>query len=215
MKKFFLIITILTGIKSYSQSITNVASSQQGNNAVVTYDLNGTTGTTYYVKLYYSTDGGQSFSNELMHVTGDVKNGIKTGTNKRITWAAEKEVNYLNGPVVFKVEAEARKASAIPTTVGNVTVNVAKATRVGDELTVEFTLTQNKEVEVVEYMLLNTSRLTTQDGQQYEPISGKFGTKKMMRVKCTMNFMLIVLKVFPLKGFLHLKLMATILYFPD
>lgn len=179
MKNFFTIILILSGLKSISQSITNVTSLQQGNNAAITYDLNGLAGSAYYIKLYYSTDGGQNFSNELLQVTGDVKSGVKSGTGKKIMWAAEKEVNYLKGEVIFKVEAESRKATAKPVTINNITVEIVAAKRNGEDLIIDFIVTQNTELEVVNISLLKESILNSQDGRQFDPVSGKFGTKVM------------------------------------
>ena len=69
---------------------------------MITYDLNGSPGETYFVKLFYSTDGGISYSKELLYVTGDVKNGVTAGLGKKIIWAAEKEVTTLVGAVMFK-----------------------------------------------------------------------------------------------------------------
>lgn len=112
-----------------AQSISNVTDMQQGNNAVVSYDLNGNANSTYFVKLYYSTDGGQTFSKELAQVTGDIKSGVKPGAAKKITWMADKEVNFISGQVVFKVEAEPRKALPKPVSVGNGTIELLSVKR--------------------------------------------------------------------------------------
>lgn len=160
---------------SIAQSISNVSSIQQGNDAVVSYDLNGASGADYFVRLYYSTDGGANFSSELSEVTGDVKSAVKAGTGKKIIWAAHKEVNFLNGPVVFKVEAEVRKAMPKPVTIESTTVEITKAKRNGNQLTIEFILIQNSETEVVEYRLRNTCQLAALDGKQFLAKSGKLG----------------------------------------
>lgn len=164
------------GIKSYSQSVSNVSSSQQGNNAVITYDLNGITGDSYFVKLYYSTDGGQTFSNELSQVSGSIKGGVIPGIGKKIIWAADKEVNSLSGQIVFKVEAISKKLSA---KLDNISVEVVSIKKNGDELTVEFTVNPNKESDISSLKLEKDSQLTTQDGTQYYPIRGELGTQKM------------------------------------
>jgi hypothetical protein len=212
MRFYFTIICAISGLSSFGQSITNVASSQQGNNALITYDLNGNPGATYFVKLYYSTDGGQSFSNELLQVTGDVKSGVKTGIEKKIIWAADKEVNYLNGQVVFKVEAESRKISAKPVTIENTTVEIIKAVRNGDDLTVEFIFTQNTQDEVRVYTLLKKSQLTTQDGRQFDPVDGKLGSQRFNlydgtnKVECP--------KGIPTRGTLTFKVESSDLVIP-
>jgi hypothetical protein len=180
MKSIFSV-TLLSSfsIFSFSQSISNVTASQQGNNALITYDLNGPAGASYYVKLSYSTDGGQTFGNELTQVTGDVKAGVKTGIGKKITWAADKEVNYLNSSVVFKVEAESRKASAKPITIENVTVEIIQAKRNGEQLTIEFLVTQNREKEIQEISLKRECLVVMQDGTQYSVTNGKFGINSL------------------------------------
>jgi len=211
MKIILTLIITLTGLKSYSQTIANVTSSQQGNNAVISYDLNGLVGAFYYVKLFYSTDGGQNFSNELLQVTGDVKSGVKTGIAKKIIWAAEREVNYLNGQVIFKVEAESRRSTAKPVTVSNVTVEIVSAKRNGEDILIEFTVTQNTEDEVKEIALIKESKLNSQDGRQFEPVSGKFGTKTIgdsgaYNVQCP--------KGIPTKGFLTFRAESSDLVIP-
>jgi len=206
MRFIYTLLFLTSALLSYSQSISNVSSIQQGNNAFVTYDLNGSPGLSYYVKLYYSTDGGQSFSNELLQVTGDAKSGVKTGIGKKITWAADREVNYLNGNVIFKVEAESRKLGSKPVTIENTTVEVVKVTRNGEDVVVEFILTQNTEKEIQEFELLRTSQLTTQDGKQYDPLNGKFGTQIMVnsstnRVQCP--------KGIPTRGIITFKIESS------
>jgi hypothetical protein len=165
------------GCTAFAQSISNVVSSQQGNNAIISYDLNGAPGTTYYVKLFYSLDGGQIFGNELHQVSGDVKSGVKSGAGKKIIWAAEKEVNFLNGPIIFKVEGEARKPSAKPVTIENVTLEIMSAKKNGDELVLDFLVTQNTERDIVDISLFRDCELTAQDGTQYLLKEAKFGTK--------------------------------------
>ncbi|GCC53208.1 hypothetical protein SanaruYs_34510 [Chryseotalea sanaruensis] len=175
MKQILPIIIFLICLRSYSQSITNVTSLQQGNNAIISYDLNGISGTSYYVKLSYSVDGGKSFSNELVQVSGDVKSGVKSGIGKKIVWAADKEINSLDGSVIFKVEAESRKPMPKPVTVASSTIEVLKVKRTGDKILIEFTLTQNSEKEIQGYRIRNTSQLTAIDGRQYLATLSKLG----------------------------------------
>ncbi len=175
----FICVIIFLSHHSFCQSISNVIATQQGNNALISYDLNGTPGNSYYVRLSYSTDGGQTFGNELTQVSGDVKGGVKPGTGKKITWAADKEVNYLNSSVIFKVEAETRKANAKPVTIDNVTVEIVTATRNGEDVIIDFKVVQNSEREILNINLMHDSKLTAQDGTQYAPVNGKLGTSIM------------------------------------
>lgn len=177
MKHLLLIIFALFVLEANSQSITNVVSSQQGNNAVVTYDLNGNVGTDYYVRLLYSTDNGQSFSSELKQVSGDVKGGVKAGTGKRITWAADKEVNFLNSSVIFKVEAEVKKGMPKPVNYEMHTIEVLSAKQNGDQIIVEFTIIQNTDQEVIKYKMVKSSEITSSEGKQSKTTTGTFGTE--------------------------------------
>ena len=161
-----------------AQSISNVTGVQQGNNAVVSYDLNGNSSTTYFVKLFYSTDGGQTFSKELAQVTGDVKSGVKPGLTKKITWMADKEVNFLSGQVVFKVEAEPRKALPKPVVTDWGRLELTSVKREGEELHISFLFTYtNPNYEQANISLMSNTRLVASDGINYKAISGFFGSE--------------------------------------
>ena len=181
MRSFLLIVLLFQTYSTLAQTISNVAGVQQGTNAIVTYDLTGSSAANYFVKLYYSTDGGQTFSNELAQVSGDVKSGVKAGTLKKITWFAEKEVNFLSGPVVFKVEAETRKTLPKPITNGVGTVEITSVKRNDDEVKVDFVVTYLGESEQASVTIdyLDYSQLYSSDGVELKPFSGVFGGKML------------------------------------
>ena len=174
--KLLSLLFILCYHASFSQSISNVVGVQQGNNALVTYDLNGNANTAYFVKLYYSIDGGQTFSKELAQVTGDVKSGVRPGIAKKITWMADKEVNFLSGQVVFKVEAEPRRALPKPVSRELGIVELVSAKRDGDEIRVAFTFTYTQQnYDQTNAFLGDETRMVASDGVNYKALSGVFG----------------------------------------
>ncbi len=162
----------------FAQSISNVVGIQQGNSAIITYDLNGNTTSSYFVKVYYSIDGGQTFSGELSQVSGDVKSGVRSGNGKKITWYADKEVNFLSGPVIFKVEAESRKALPKPISYDWGSVELTSIKRVADEVHVTFSFTHTStSYERSSRYLRKRSGLISSGGTEFNAISGVFGGK--------------------------------------
>jgi uncharacterized protein (TIGR02145 family) len=99
------IIILLLGLcwmRLSSQTITNVVATQEGNNAVITYDLecDGSAD----ISLLYCEDDGGSFSGPLTNVSGDIGYNITNGKNKRIVWNVLKGQDVFFGDkVVFRV----------------------------------------------------------------------------------------------------------------
>lgn len=90
----------------YSQQVTNVNSQLTGNNITVDYTLTGAKyNQIFNVQLYVSLDGGKTFQGPLKAVSGDVGEGIKSGS-KHIIWDPYKDVHSLEGSIVFNVKAE-------------------------------------------------------------------------------------------------------------
>lgn len=106
MKKLTCCLIFLGFSTVFAQKIENVKGTQVDNKAIVTYDLVNADSILHYVSLYYSMDGGRSFGTELKRTTGDVRNNILAGTQRRIVWDIDKEVNYIQGDVIFRVNAE-------------------------------------------------------------------------------------------------------------
>lgn len=103
---FYLLFLVFTPL--FSQKVENVKGVQVDKKAVITYDLINSDTLTHYVSLSYSTDGGRTFSSELKRTSGDVRNNISPGVQKKITWDIEKELGFLQSDVVFKVNAEVK-----------------------------------------------------------------------------------------------------------
>lgn len=81
--------------------MTKVESCQSGTQIVVTYTLDRQAD----ISVCYSTDGGQSYSDKLQFVSGDVGRNVSPGRN-RLIWDVLAEVNEFSGSnIVFRVEA--------------------------------------------------------------------------------------------------------------
>jgi hypothetical protein len=88
--------------KLSAQSVSSVELSQEGKTMVIDYLLEATT--PQEILLYFSTDGGKTFSKPLQKVSGDVGKGVTAGKN-RIVWNVLEEVPELvSDSIVFMVE---------------------------------------------------------------------------------------------------------------
>lgn len=106
LKKYLIVlILILPGIIN-AQQVTNVDFNISGNKIIVDYTLTGAKfNQKFNVQLYVSMDNGKTFQGPLKAVSGDVGENIKAGSNK-IFWDPYKDVNSLDGDIVFDVRAE-------------------------------------------------------------------------------------------------------------
>lgn len=109
MKKFshkiLGLLLLLAGPCAQAQTVTNVDYYQNGKQIVVTYSLDKKADIT----VYYSINGGRSYSDRLQYVIGDVGPSITPGTDKCLTWDVLSEVTEFSGDnIVFKVEAKDR-----------------------------------------------------------------------------------------------------------
>ena len=138
--KFVLVLSMLLPIATFSQQVQNVKASQTNDDVVVSYDLVDTKPA--YVSLYYSKDGGVTFSPELRQVAGDVKDKVRPGTNKKISWAVAKELAVFDGDMIFKVEAARKKIGyPKPDADGYFSVEGTNAYFEGPNLKIEFIVT--------------------------------------------------------------------------
>jgi uncharacterized protein YdhG (YjbR/CyaY superfamily) len=125
---------------SQAQQVQNVKAIQTNEDVIVTYDLADTK--PVYVSLHYSKDGGTTFSPELRQVSGDVKANVKPGANKKISWNAGKELVVFDGDLVFKVEANSKRAIYPKPVADNLfSVEITNAFFEGTSLKIEFTVT--------------------------------------------------------------------------
>ena len=84
-----------------AQQATNVRVQQEGEQIIITYDLDKTA----YVHVYVATGQSNQYT-ELKAVTGNVGKGVQPGTNRRITWTPLKErTEFVAQNVRFRVSA--------------------------------------------------------------------------------------------------------------
>ncbi len=138
--KFFSATLLALPFALQAQQVQNVKAVQANEEVIVTYDLADTK--PVYVSLYYSKDGGTTFSPELRQVSGDVKANVKAGVSKKINWNAAKELVAFDGDLVFKVEANSKKASLPKAVVGErFSVELTNVFLEGSSLKIEFIVT--------------------------------------------------------------------------
>ena len=95
----------------FAQKVNNVEASQQGQNIVVTYDLETEQPCT--INLFISTNGGNTWQGPLKQVQGQVGPNIKSGQNS-ITLFVLTEFNELRGDNIrFKVDATTNNLNTI------------------------------------------------------------------------------------------------------
>ena len=116
MKNRILLLLFLAAVgTAKAQQIQNVAATQEGKTIVVSYDLtDNTSGSTYDVELYCSTDGGSTFGKPLSAVRGDAGKEIKPGASRRISWDVLADREKLTGNrIVFEVRARTTDQTGI------------------------------------------------------------------------------------------------------
>ena len=98
---FFLLLSVVTAVCSFGQTVSNVDACQEGKNIIITYDIDkaGLVG-----DVYCSTDGGRTWGAPLKQVCGDVNKQVPAGSH-RIVWDVLSEREKLAGEnICFKVE---------------------------------------------------------------------------------------------------------------
>jgi hypothetical protein len=98
----------LISVHSSAQKIQNVVSEVSGTNIHIFYDLTDPPeNQPVYITVFVSTDGGNSYSEPLKSVTGDVGMVIGPGKQKKIIWDVFSEVDELvSESVRFLVKAD-------------------------------------------------------------------------------------------------------------
>jgi len=105
-KYLLVLLTLLVSGIINAQQVTNVSSQLSGDNIIVNYTLTGAKfNQKFNVQLYVSLDGGETFQGPLNGVRGDIGENIKSG-NRKIFWDPYKDVNSLDGDIIFDVRAE-------------------------------------------------------------------------------------------------------------
>ena len=107
MKKFFLLLAAIAASSIlFAQEVTNVNSSLSGDKITIEYTVTGAKfNQKFNVQLFVSVDGGINFTGPLKAVSGDIGEGVKSGKHY-IYWDPYKDLNSLEGDIVFSVKAE-------------------------------------------------------------------------------------------------------------
>lgn len=144
--RLILLVLFLTGLCfcSLAQNLTNLSASQQGNEVVVNYHLEGEKGKAYTVLLYASNN---NFTTPLQLVEGDVAaKRVLSGSNKTIKWRVLDELKDFDGNISFEIRA----VPAVPL----FTKIIASAEKVkrGKDITITWSGGLPKEQVVVEFI---------------------------------------------------------------
>lgn len=141
-KAIFFLVYLVIGISVFAQQIQNVKGVQAGDNVLITYDLLDAASRSYFIRLLYSKDGGITYSDDLKQVTGDVKENVVAGTNKKIIWDARQELGSFIGEAVFKVEA-LTKSATMPPPIQNkcLKVELVDIKKINSRLQIDFSVT--------------------------------------------------------------------------
>lgn len=101
---FIAVFLFVTGLQAQKVKVANVQ--RNGNIINVTYKITEAKfNQVFDVSLYVSRDGGNTFTGPLQAVSGGVGKGILAGEHT-IAWEVFKDVNSLEGDVVFDVKAD-------------------------------------------------------------------------------------------------------------
>jgi len=89
--------------------VSNVVAVQRAHTALidVTFDIADADGDAIYVSLWFSTDGGASWDQECVTVSGDVGAGVVPTTGLTVTWDAGVDFpDYINTEFSIRVYAD-------------------------------------------------------------------------------------------------------------
>ena len=152
MKTTLLSIALFFNYISFSQTVTNVDSHQEGNNIVITYKLTGCTPQqTSEIFIYYALND-ERFIGPLKSVTGDIGNKLFTSGDKKVIWDVTKELGGIDGNVKFKIETiPGQKVSLPSATSGNFKCDILKTERKGTDLYVSLKITNTGEDENIRF----------------------------------------------------------------
>ncbi|MBU8891475.1 MAG: hypothetical protein KOO66_01760 [Bacteroidales bacterium] len=101
---FVLIVLLLSKGLIYSQSITNINSSNENNSIVIAYKISGAKfNQKFNVSIYYSINDGETFIGPLKAVRGNVGEGVLGGNNV-IIWDVFSEINIPKGDIIFDIK---------------------------------------------------------------------------------------------------------------
>ena len=97
---FFLLLSAFTAVCSFGQTVSNVDVYQEGKKIIITYDTDkeGCVG-----GVYCSIDGGNTWSNPLRRVTGDVNKQVQAGSHRIVGDVLSEREKLAGANICFKV----------------------------------------------------------------------------------------------------------------
>jgi formylglycine-generating enzyme required for sulfatase activity len=114
MKRFLIILGLSLLIAASASAntqpvVSNVMAVQRAHTALVdvTYDVADADGDLVHVTMWYSLDGGVSWDNECVTVSGDVGAGVVPGTGLSVTWDAGADApDFIDEQFALRVYAD-------------------------------------------------------------------------------------------------------------
>ena len=143
------------------QTLSNPNVRQEGNDVVITYQLQGENSQAFHVSVYSSKDG---FTAPLKMVSGDVNAArVKPGSNKMIRWNANVEWGNFAGDVSFELR-------------------VVPATPLFSDIKVSSSRVKRKDNIVVDWKEANTAKVELRKGTSTVVLGDQARTGTSLRV---------------------------------
>lgn len=179
MRIIFTLFIILCAHSIFAQSVTNVLATQDGDLAIINYNLSSEEAYSFHVSLYYSLDSGRTYSDKLLKVSGDVNGGVKPGNNKTISWELKEEAGELSSAIVFKVHAERLSSLPEPITAELGTISLDEVYQKNDSLYINFTFDPDFTDSLVFLSISEPPLIKNKNGKAYEPVYGWFASTRL------------------------------------
>jgi hypothetical protein len=104
MKRIVLVCLVTAHAVCFGQSVNIKKIDLAGQKVIITYDLEDSNpGNEYLLNLYTSKD---NFSAAMTHVTGDIGQEVKPGTDKRVEWNLVEDLGAYKGRLSFEVRGK-------------------------------------------------------------------------------------------------------------
>jgi hypothetical protein len=172
-KLFLLVFLSMVALNVFSQQVSNIKVRQDGNLALIHYDLvDPGQQSSYFIDAFCSTDGGATFPIRLSSATGSIGSNIKAGNGKEISWDILKDINSLKSDeTVFKIVAHPEiENSNIVVTDNDITFTITTAENLGGRAKIGFMLNVPKDDEV--FIDLRYLKIYDYEGNIYSRSNG-------------------------------------------
>jgi hypothetical protein len=162
LRSLLIITSLLVLTTAGAQSVFNVRAFNEDGTIIVVYDLfTAKNDREFYIKLFYSSDNGQTYS-EVIGAAGDVNKILKANVNLTATW---KPIGVQTGNLLFKVEALPKVVKK--DVVDNLEILGAK--RIDANRIEIYLLITNQNSEPLDF-LVNQFMITDENGKDYRKV---------------------------------------------